>query len=165
MIKKFETLIDQFCKYALVICVLLMLFLTLMNIAMRWFEFSLHWVDPLVRHLVFISAFLGGTLAIGTRHHIKIDLLGRIFEHLNKKSFNKMVDIITTIVSIIACVILTMASVDLAAIEFEFGKTVFLGIHSGVLISIIPFGMGLMSIRFFLRMISSLFSESLESGV
>ncbi len=162
MIKKLDTLIELFAKWGLVVCVTFMLGLTLMNIVMRWFEFSLHWVDPAVRHLVFISAFLGGTLATGSRHHIKVDLLARILEKKKSKKMEFAVDIIVTLISMLATVVLAYASYNLAVIEFEFGKKVFLGIHSGFLLSIIPVGMGLMAFRFLLRFLLS-FSQKTSS--
>ena len=37
-------------------------FLSVTNIFLRWFDMTIYWVEPLVRHLVFLSAFLGGYL-------------------------------------------------------------------------------------------------------
>jgi TRAP-type C4-dicarboxylate transport system permease small subunit len=153
MIKAFDHLLDQSSKWGIVFCVFVMLILTIMNIVLRWFEVSIHWVEPTVRHLVFIAAFLGGSLATGARHHIKIDVVSRLLE--KKKNVQKYIDQIVTIGTLIATVLLTNASIDLAKMEFEFGKEVFLNIHSGYLISIIPFGMGLISIRLVLRLLMS----------
>ncbi len=154
MIKSIDQILDFFSKWGIVFCVLSMLLLTVMNITLRWFEVSLHWVEPAVRHLVFIAAFLGGSLATGERHHIKIDILARILE--KKKKANFYIDLIVTAITLIATITLTVASRDLAVIEFEFGKEVFLGIHSGFLLSIIPFGMGLISMRLILRFFLSI---------
>ncbi len=156
MIKSLDKFIENFSKWGIIICVFLMLSLTLLNIVMRWFQVSLHWIDPAVRHLVFLSAFLGGTLAIGNRHHIKIDLLSRLLERTNRKQTLKWVDIIVTTITITVTIVLVIASYNLAVIEFAEGKTVFLGIHTGYLLSIIPFGLGLMSFRFILRTVMTI---------
>lgn len=153
MIKALDHLLDQSSKWGIVFCIIIMLLLTIMNIVLRWFEVSIHWVEPLVRHLVFVAAFLGGSLATGERHHIKIDVLSRLLE--KKENANKIIDRVVTIITLIATVTLASASMDLAKIEFEFGKEVFLNIHSGYLISIIPFGMILISLRLIFRFLMS----------
>jgi TRAP-type C4-dicarboxylate transport system permease small subunit len=151
--KTFDHFLDQSSKWGIVFCVFVMLILTVMNIVLRWFEVSIHWVEPAVRHLVFIAAFLGGSLATGARHHIKIDIISRLLE--KKKNAQKYIDQIVTIVTLVATILLTYSSINLVKVEFEFGKEVFLNIHSGYLISIIPFGMGLISIRLLLRFLMS----------
>jgi TRAP-type C4-dicarboxylate transport system permease small subunit len=45
---------------------------------------------------------------------------------------------------------------DFFVVEKEFGAPSFLGIHSAYLVGIIPFGMGLISLRFFNRLIIGL---------
>ncbi|MFT6632163.1 MAG: TRAP-type C4-dicarboxylate transport system permease small subunit [Bacteriovoracaceae bacterium] len=151
--KTFDHFLDQSSKWGIVFCVFVMLILTVMNIVLRWFEVSIHWVEPAVRHLVFIAAFLGGSLATGARHHIKIDIISRLLE--KKKNAQKYIDQIVTILTLVATILLTYSSTNLVKVEFEFGKEVFLNIHSGYLISIIPFGMGLISIRLLLRFLMS----------
>jgi TRAP-type C4-dicarboxylate transport system permease small subunit len=153
MMKTFDHFLDQSSKWGIVFCVFVMLILTVMNIVLRWFEVSIHWVEPAVRHLVFIAAFLGGSLATGARHHIKIDIISRLLE--KKKNAQKYIDQIVTILTLVATILLTYSSTNLVKVEFEFGKEVFLNIHSGYLISIIPFGMGLISIRLLLRFLMS----------
>lgn len=153
MIRTLDHFLDQSSKWGIVFCVFVMLILTVMNIVLRWFEVSIHWVEPAVRHLVFIAAFLGGSLATGARHHIKIDIISRLLE--KKKKAQKYIDQVVTIITLVATILLTYASINLVKVEFEFGKETFLNIHSGYLISIIPFGMGLISIRLLLRFLMS----------
>lgn len=124
-----------------------MLFLSVLSIVLRWFEVSLLWIEPLVRHLVFVAAFIGGSLATGANQHIKIDLLARILEKVEKPVVKKIVDLLILLCTLLACLILVKASYDLAVVEFEYGKIEFLGIHSGYLLSIIPAGMGFISLR------------------
>jgi TRAP-type C4-dicarboxylate transport system permease small subunit len=147
MIEKLDELLEQFAKWAVVICVLLMLALSVLSIVLRWFEYSLMWVDPLVRHLVFISAFLGGSLATGASQHIKIDLVGRILEKSDMRKTQMLVSILALVSTLVACIILVVGSFDLMIIEFEYGKKEFLGIHSGFLVGIIPVGMSFIGLR------------------
>ena len=69
--------IQTLCGGAVVLCVTAMLVLALLGIVLRWCGMSLLWIDPMVRHLVFLATFLGGVLAIGKNSHIAIDLLGK----------------------------------------------------------------------------------------
>ena len=147
MIKKLDLWLENIAKVAIVICVFSMLFLSVLSIVLRWFEVSLLWIEPLVRHLVFLAAFIGGSLATGANQHIKIDLLSRLLEKIEKPLLKKLVDLTTLTLTLVACVILVKASYDLAVVEFEYGKKEFLGIHSGYLLSIIPAGMGFISLR------------------
>ncbi len=150
MIKRVDLFLEKIAYYGLIVSISSMLFLTLLNITLRWFEVSIMWIDPLVRHLVFLAAFLGGCIAAGDDQHIKIDLLSRILQ--NKKS-KKILDIILSFCSFLAAGFLFYAGVGLVQVEVEFGKPDFLGIHSSVLVGVIPFGACLMGLRFFLRIL------------
>jgi TRAP-type C4-dicarboxylate transport system permease small subunit len=151
MIKRFDNFLHEFSKWGVTICVVFMLTLTILNIVLRWFEVSILWIEPLVRHLVFLGAFFGGSLATGERHHIKIDILSRLLEKFDKKVLLEWVEIFLTLVTLTATIVILIGSIDLSKIEFEFGKHSFLDIHSGYLVSIIPAGMALISLRLVMR--------------
>lgn len=151
MIKKLDNLLDKISFVSIVICVAGMLLLTVLNIVLRWFNTTILWIDPLVRHLVFLSAFLGGVLATGKDNHIRIDLIGKVLEKFKKDKLSLWIDRIVHIVAMIATFLLTKAGLDFAKMELEFGKIAFLGIHSGALTAIIPVGMGLIFLRYLLR--------------
>ncbi len=151
MIKKIDQFVGGIAFYGIVIAVVLMLSLTILNIALRWFNTSFEWIDPLVRHLVFLSAFLGGTLATGEDNHIRIDLATKILENKKMPKTKIWLERIVILITCVATIFLAQAGLDFAKIELEFGKVVFLGIHSGFLAGIIPFGMGLLTLRFILR--------------
>ncbi len=55
---------------------------------------------------------------------------------------------------------LLRAGWNLAVIEWEFGKEVFLTVHSGILVGIIPFGFLLMAYRFFYYFLRSFTQEA-----
>jgi TRAP-type C4-dicarboxylate transport system permease small subunit len=153
MIKKIDRFVGGIAFYGIVIAVALMLSLTILNIVLRWFNTSIVWVDPMVRHLVFLSAFLGGTLATGEDNHIRIDLAAKILETKKLNKTKIWLERAVILITCIATILLAQAGLDFAKIELEFGKDVFLGIHSGYLVGIIPFGMGLLTLRFVLRLL------------
>lgn len=155
MIKKIDTIVDRVAFYGIVISIVLMLGLTVLNIVLRWFNTSILWIDPMVRHLVFLSAFLGGTLATGQDNHIRIDLATKILESKGLFKLKVWIDRLVTLITIIIILFLTKAGYDFMLIELEFGKEAFLHIHSGVMAGIIPFGMGLLSLRFILKLLLS----------
>lgn len=159
MIKKLDNLLDKISFYSIVICVAGMLLLTVLNIVLRWFNTTMLWIDPLVRHLVFLSAFLGGVLATGKDNHIRIDLISKVLEKFKKEKLSLWIDRIVHLVAMLATLLLAKAGMDFAKMELEFGKEAFLGIHSGALTAIIPVGMGLIFIRFSLRFLLTFSKE------
>lgn len=148
-IETFDRLLEKSSSALLVVAVFSMLLLTVMSIVLRWFGVGLHWVDPLVRHLVFLSTFLGGVLATGKGTHIGIDILGKSLESKGEEKLLMVQKRVIMIATTFALAWLFKAGYDFALVEFEYGKNAFFGIHTGFLISIIPFGFGLMVLRFF----------------
>lgn len=153
--KLIDRAIERFSSYALVVSVLTMLVLAVVIIILRWFSITFHWIEPFIRHLVFLCAFLGGALATGRRTHIGIDIVGKFLEA--KKNWQALlwVQRIVSFSCSIICFYLIKAGLDFVAIEAKYGKEVFLGLHSKVLVSIIPFGFFLIGYRFFYLFISS----------
>ena len=152
MIKKLDQILDYIAKWGVLVCIGLMLVLSLTNISLRWFENSVLWIEPLVRHLVFLAAFFGGAIATGEGQHIKIDLLSKLLEKTDSKLTQFIIERIVVVACIVATVILTKAGYDLFLVEKEYGREAFLGIHSAYLVGIIPFGMGFIALRFFLNL-------------
>lgn len=148
IIEKIDKGIEKGAFAILSASLFLMLGLTLLNIAARWFDSTFTWIDPLVRHLVFLSAFMGAVLATGKGSHIKIDVAGRALEALGKKKLQKTLSILIGAVAAMACYFLFKAGRDFSLVEFEYGREAFMGIHSGWLVSIIPFGFALIGARF-----------------
>ena len=150
-ISQLDALIDRLCRWGLYLCLFFMLFLTLFNIVLRFFESSMLWIDPLVRHTVFLSAFLGGALATGRNKNIAIDILANYFKDHKDSKANKIINLIIYTVCLVTLIWLTKAGIDLVELEIEYGRKVFLSIHSSFLIGIIPFGLGIISLRFFFK--------------
>lgn len=141
--------IDKVVSTVLVAAVLAILFLSCSSIVLRWFQYSQMWIDPLVRHLVFYSTFLGGVIATGRGSHIGIDLIGKYLERNNLETYSQIIKVIISLVSTGVLVWLVIASIDFSKVELQYGREVFWGIESGYLVSFIPIGFGLICYRFF----------------
>ncbi|MAW07357.1 MAG: hypothetical protein CME61_03630 [Halobacteriovoraceae bacterium] len=156
-LKAIDNAIEKGTLYLLIGCVMVMLFLSVTNIFLRWFDMTIYWVEPLVRHLVFLSAFLGGVLATGSRKHIGIDIFQRWLEENRDSILTKLTLRLTSLVSIVTLVWLTVSSYDFVVTELKYGQPIFWGIHSGFLVGIIPFGFSLILIRFLIIFINSFY--------
>jgi TRAP-type C4-dicarboxylate transport system permease small subunit len=154
-LEKFDDFLEKLSTWGLVISLGLMLSIASLNIVLRWFDITFLWFDPLVRHLVFLAAFLGGSLATSKGNHIRIDLAAKALEKINNPVLTRTLMTMINLVCVFALLWLVKSSLDLAKIEFEFGKIAFLGIHSGYLISIIPLGFGLIALRFIFQIVKS----------
>ena len=158
MFKTLGQWIDKAVQSVLVLTVFTMLLLSVISIILRWFGISFLWVEPVVRHLVFATAFLGATLATSTGRHIAIEILAKSLEASNKEKPLFLINKVTSFLTIIGLGWLFISGYGFLKMEVEYGKVAFLGIHSSVLVSIIPIGFALM----FLRSVCDFFDFSKE---
>ena len=152
----FEMGLEKFSRIGLILCLVLILGFSVSSIFLRWAGVSPLWIEPLVRHLVFLSAFFGGSLATSKGVHIKIDVLTHLMERSSSRILHWLHRNSIALFCFIVTVSLTKASYDFYLVEKEFGSAAFLNIHSSWLVAIIPFGMGLISLRFLNRLILGL---------
>jgi len=124
-----------------------MLSLTLLNIILRSFQETLLWIEPLVRHLVFLSCFLGASLASGENKHIRIDLLTKFMEQFQDSIYPKVLKVFINFVSLIIIYFLIKSGLNFYDVETEYSSEVFLGIGSEMLVLIIPVGFGVIFIQ------------------
>ena len=159
-VKKFDVAVEKVAQWLLVFCILGMLSMSVLNIVLRWFQSHILWFEPFVRYLVFFSAFLGGVVATGKRTHIGIDIVGKFFESKRNWQAHRWVGRIIDLISLVVLVFLTSACIDFVHEEAQYGRAdVFIGIHAKYLAAIIPFGFGLIAVRFFNNIILSFSSE------
>jgi TRAP-type C4-dicarboxylate transport system permease small subunit len=158
-VKTLDDMIEKGVSYLLVSSVLTILFLSVLVIVLRWFSISFSWYDPLVRHLVFLTAFLGGSIATGRGTNIAIDVVGRYLDASKNESIKDWIERFILLVSLGTLLWLIKAGIEFCKVELEYGSPTFWGIHSGVLVGIIPVGFGIISIRLFLRFIKSFEGE------
>ena len=144
--------IGKICGWALVCCVSLIIFLAILGIILRWSGMGWPWIDPLVQHLVFLSAFLGGALATEKGSHIAIDIVARWLEGKQQWGFYRLHRKFILLICFLGLIWLIVVSCQLTSLEWEYGRARFLGIHSGILISLIPIGFILIALRFLIQL-------------
>lgn len=147
MFHKVGLAIDKLVKGLLIINVFSMLLLSVISICLRWIGVSFLWVEPLVRHMVFATAFLGATLATSTGRHIAIEILAKSLEAAQKEKILFVLNKFTSFVTIFGLVWLTYSGYQFFLVEKEYGRVAFLGLHSSFLVGIIPAGFLLMLAR------------------
>lgn len=154
-LKKFDHFIDLFCYGGLILSIFLMVAFGISSIILRWKGQSLSWIDPVIRHSVFLSAFLGGTMAAGRKGHIAIDVLSQWWEIKGRVAPKKKLEQLTSLVSFLILIWLGYSAIGLVNLEREFGQSEIPGISSAVLVSIIPVGFFLIAYRFLFLFITS----------
>lgn len=143
MIRKIEKITDTFIGQGLVVVVLTILSFSVFSIILRWFNLSFSWIDPLVRHLVFILAFLGAAMASGKSRHIAIEILPKFLENSGRKRALFILNKFIALCTIVGATWLFASGVQFYNVEKEFGRLSSLGLHTSVLVGIIPAGFAL----------------------
>ena len=116
----------------------------------NFFASGIAWVDPLQRSIVLWIGFLGATMATKQGRHISIDALSRFFTGTSQLTVRIVTDLAATIVSII----LSSAAYTFLHDEWGAGDRTYLGLYTWMIAFIIPLGFGIISYRFFYRVIS-----------
>jgi TRAP-type C4-dicarboxylate transport system permease small subunit len=149
LVKFIDQFVEKTCSHLLVASILAILFFSSFSIVLRWFHLNLGWIDPFVRHLVFLGTFLGGVIATGRGNHIGIDLITKILEVKGYHKVQHQVARVIYVFSFFVLLWLLKASIDFTKVEMEFSKPEFWGIPSGYLVAMIPVGVTLIAIRYF----------------
>lgn len=147
MIKKISHYTDEVVKKLLVVIVFSMLLFSVINVVLRWFGVSYSWIEPMVRHLVFSTAFLGATLATANSKHIGIEILQKFLETKKKTNLLFILSKLSNFISFIILYFLANSGYEFFSVEKRYGAESFLGIHSSTLVLIIPIGFSLMMFR------------------
>jgi TRAP-type C4-dicarboxylate transport system permease small subunit len=153
LIQAFDDILEKFSRWGLVSTLLTILGLAVLSIVLRWCGKSPMWIEPLTRHLVFLCAFLGGSLATSKDVHIRVDLLTKLVEKSRSVIVHWLHKNIISLFCLIVVLGLLKSSWDFYLSEKEFGNPSLLGLHSSTLVAIIPFGFGLITLRFFNQLI------------
>lgn len=154
-LKFIDNIIEKVTLFILTLSILLMLGFSLATIVLRFFDLNYPWFESFVRHLVLLSAFLGGVVATGKGTHIGIDVIGHYLESKNLVKPKLYLMRLIQLASLGAVCWLAKASFDFMKVEMEFGTTEFLGLTSGNLVSIIPIGFSLIGLRFLIKFLVS----------
>lgn len=156
VIQGFDDILEKISRWGIILSLYVILGFAVLSIVLRWLGMSLSWIEPMIRHTVFLSAFLGGSLATSKNVHIKVDLLTKVVEASSSKVLHWLHRNLVVTFCLIVTIVLTKSSYDFFLVEKEFGNQAFLGLHSSALVAIIPFGMGLISLRFFNQLLLGL---------
>lgn len=156
IVQMFDDILEKFSRWGIIFCLYVILGFAVLSIVLRWLGMSPSWIEPMIRHVVFLSAFLGGSLATSKNVHIKVDLLTKVVEASSSKILHWLHRNLVAVFCLVVTLVLTKSSYDFFLVEKEFGNAAFLGLHSSVLVAIIPFGMGLISLRFLNQLILGL---------
>ena len=156
LFKKFDSFLEKLSRWSLIFSLYFILGFAVLSIILRWIGQTPLWIEPLIRHVVFLSAFLGGSLATSKGAHIKIDILTHFVENSSSKVIHWLHRNLIALFGFVTCVALTKSAWDFFLVEREFGSVAFLEIHSSFLVGIIPFGMLLISLRFLNRLMIGL---------
>jgi TRAP-type C4-dicarboxylate transport system permease small subunit len=111
------------------------------------FGTGLLWGDPLVRHLVLWTAFMGAAIATSEDRHISIDAINK-FLPIRARHFVK---VITSLFAAVTCYFLASAAWVFIQDERAAGGELVLSIPSWIGLSILPVGYVLLMIHFFLN--------------
>lgn len=152
-IRAIDEVLERISRWGLVASLFLILGLAVLAIILRWLGQSWMWLEPLTRHLVFLSAFFGGSLATSKNVHIKVDLLTKLVERSHSRVVKWFHHNLINLFCFFTCIALVKSGWDFYLVEKEFGAPSFLHIHSSTLVGIIFVGMGLITLRFFNQLV------------
>jgi TRAP-type C4-dicarboxylate transport system permease small subunit len=113
------------------------------------FASGLFWGDALLRHLVLWLGFLGASLATRERQHLSIDALARVFP----AGCQPWLTLLTNLTAALVCTLLFQAAWRFVQDEYAAGTMLVPGVSTWLAESIMPFGLSIMALRFFLRVL------------
>ncbi len=127
--------------------------LTAFQILLRaLFSVTLPWADPLIRHLVLWTGFLGAMVACRLDKHIRIDALLR----LSPPRWSGALEAAGSLFAAGVCVLLVWTAIRFVADERSYGTVSFGDVSTWLLQLIFPLAFGVMAVRFLRRGISRL---------
>jgi TRAP-type C4-dicarboxylate transport system permease small subunit len=126
---------DRFLSLVIAALLLAMVFLSALQILLRnvW-ESGILWIDPLLRHLVLLLAFLGALAATGAKRHVQINVLGRLL----RGRWARVGGAAVALLGAGICLALMRASLDLLAEEIPMSEIAFLGVSTATVIAVFP---------------------------
>ena len=133
-----------------------MIILAIGQVALRnvWGS-GIGWADPLLRILVLWIALLGAMAATRDKNHINIDVLSKFLPGYLKKP----AQFLTHSFAAVICALLAWQGGRLVQLDYREATTAFASVPAWVCELIIPFGFGIMSLRFFLYGLQALVNK------
>lgn len=134
-----------------------MIILAFSQILLRNFlDSGIAWADPLLRLLVLWVGMFGAMLATHDDKHIRIDLITRFIPQQHRR----LSGLITALASSVVCALLAYHSARFVYFEWQDGTEAFIGVPAWLAESILPFGFGVMTIRFAILALQTLGKRS-----
>ncbi len=163
LIKKFNDYLSVGENSIIFVMVLFMIVLSFSQVMMRnLFSSGLPWADICLRHMVLWVGFIGASLATQHGRHITVDVITKFLS----PTWKAAADVLTSSASFGLGIVFVFASIAFVKSEFEAHDIAFLGIPFWVIQLIIPVGFGLISLRFFIKVVEDftvLISHSKET--
>jgi TRAP-type C4-dicarboxylate transport system permease small subunit len=134
---------------------LVMIFIAVFQIVLRnLFDSGMNFGDELIRILVLWISLVGAMVASRNNSHINIDLVSRYLPKPVKKFSTGLVGIFTALI----CAAMAYFSLDFVMLEKSEGIIAFSGIPAWVCESIIPLAFAVISFRYLLLSVTTLFN-------
>ncbi len=111
------------------------------------FSYGLLWGEPLLRLLLLWLSLLGAMAATRDGRHIRIDIMSRFLPPAMKHWARRLTDAFSALI----CGLLTWHSGRFVYDEWQGGLEFFSGVPAWTTELIIPFGFGVMTLRFLLQ--------------
>lgn len=151
ILKKLNSIFDKSVEISLVSNIVLIIILALVSIISRWLHLTNLWIDPLNRHLVLLLIFLGATIAIEKKKHLKVDALTITLENKIDFKLQNIIDIFFVFLAAVVVFFLFYSGVQFWKNEFEYPVDAFLGLYQYHLAFIIPLGFFILFIKYVLN--------------
>ncbi|MDH4466459.1 MAG: TRAP transporter small permease subunit [Bacteriovoracaceae bacterium] len=148
-LKRINHWFDKAILKILILVILSLLLFSCWSIVSRLMHSTNLWAEPLMRHLVFLSLFLGATIAVANDQHIRMDLLTRYLEIRGFKKTESCLMIVLYLSCVVFLGFLVYASWDYYLVEKATESEAFLFFKLHHVLLTIPFGLSLMAFRFF----------------
>lgn len=140
---------------------LLMLLLSVAQIVARNFGVAgLVWGDELARVLVLWVGLLGAMAAARTDKHLRIDLFTRLLKPVTRKFVVLTAQVGTALVSVVAA----YGALTFVMDEYSYGSIAFAGVPTWVTMSVIPFALGVLALRYLVLAILTILTSATEIG-
>ena len=156
IIHKADNIFSKMVESLLVCNVIFLIVLACYSIVSRWMQWTNLWVDPLNRHLVLLLIFLGSTVAIDKKKHLKIDVVNMSVEKNLPPIFIHLLDTMLLIVITTIVFFLWKGGLHFWRNEREYPVDAFLHLKQYHLASIIPVGFFLMLIKYVLHFLQNI---------
>ena len=119
------------------------------------FDSGLAWADPLLRLSVLWVGVLGAMLATHYDKHIRIDLITRFIP----PQYHRLSGFVTGLISSLVCALLAWHSARFVHYEWLDGREAFIGLPAWIAELILPFGFGVMTLRFAILAVQDLLGK------